>query len=153
MSTLTSPTEADQIQTQTHYDLLEVPPSATRSEIANAYQRAHAAFAPGSLATYMLFTPEEAQVVSARMETAFRVLGDANERARYDRGLGERTGISEHAGPRRRPAFAGRNARYNGRRGRGTDSRCRERRRADYGRRPVRGRYSRYRDPVRRRAT
>jgi DnaJ-class molecular chaperone len=92
MPILTSPTEADQIQTQTYYDLLEVPPSATRPEIADAYQRAHAAFAPDSLATYMLFTPEEAQVVSARMETAFRVLGDANERARYDRGLGERTG-------------------------------------------------------------
>ena len=91
MPILTSPTEADQIQTQTYYDLLEVPPSATRPEIADAYQRAHAAFAPDSLAMYMLFTPEEAQVVSARMETAFRVLGDANERARYDRGLGERT--------------------------------------------------------------
>jgi flagellar biosynthesis protein FlhG len=83
--------EVDETPTQTYYDLLEVPPSATRSEIANAYQRAHAAFAPDSPATYMLFTPEETQVVSARLETAFRVLGDAHERARYDRGLGERT--------------------------------------------------------------
>jgi DnaJ-class molecular chaperone len=91
----TSPSDVDEVDeapTQTYYDLLEVPLSATRSEIANAYQSAHAAFAPDSPATYMLFTPEEAQVVSGRLETAFRVLGDANERARYDRGLGERTG-------------------------------------------------------------
>lgn len=84
-------TGANQAPVQTYYDLLEVPPSATRSEIAAAYQRAHAAFAPDSVATYMLFTPEEAQAVSARVETAFRVLGDVHERARYDRGLGERT--------------------------------------------------------------
>lgn len=82
---------ADQAPTQTYYDLLEVSPSATRAEIGDAYQRAHATFAPDSLATYMLYTPEEAQAVSARVEAAFRVLGDANERARYDQRLGEGT--------------------------------------------------------------
>jgi DnaJ-class molecular chaperone len=85
---------ADQAPAQSYYDLLEVAPSATRSEIADAYQRAQAAFAPDSLATYMLFTPEEAQVVSARLEDAFRVLSDANERARYDRRLGWSTPVA-----------------------------------------------------------
>jgi len=47
----------------------------------------------------MLFTPEEAQAVSARVKTAFRVLGDANERARYDRALDEQTANGSIAVP------------------------------------------------------
>ena len=49
---------------------------------SRTHTSAHPAFAPDALATYMLFTPEEAQAVSARVKTAFRVLGDANERGR-----------------------------------------------------------------------
>jgi hypothetical protein len=50
MTTTTNPAGADEADGKTHYQLLEVDPSATRSEIQNAYQRAHAAFAPDSLA-------------------------------------------------------------------------------------------------------
>ena len=89
MTTTTNPVGADEADGKTHYQLLEVAPWATRSEIQHAYQRAHAAFAPDSVATYMLFTPEEAHEVCRRLEKAFRVLSDANERERYDRALAE----------------------------------------------------------------
>lgn len=69
------------------YDLLEVDPQAARSEIVQAYHRAKAAFAPDSLATYTLYTPDEARAIAARIETAFRVLVDARKRAQYDRWL------------------------------------------------------------------
>ena len=96
MTHTTHLTEADESHEKTHYQLLEVAPWATRSEIHDAYQRARAAFAPDSLATYMLFTPEEAQAVSSQMEHAFRVLGDANEREHYDRALAE---VATEGGP------------------------------------------------------
>ena len=50
-------------------------------------KHAQAAFAPGSLATYTLFTPEEAQLIAGRVETAFRVLVDARQRGLYDQWL------------------------------------------------------------------
>lgn len=90
MTTRTNPTGVDDAGQRTHYDLLEVPPSATRSEIAEAYKRAQAAFAADSLAIDTLFTPEEARLVSERMETAFRVLGDVETRERYDQELAAR---------------------------------------------------------------
>lgn len=90
MTTLTNPTSVDDAGQRTHYELLEVPPSATRLEISEAYKRAQAAFAADSLAIYTLFTSEEARRVSDRMETAFRVLGDVQTRERYDQELAAR---------------------------------------------------------------
>ncbi len=87
MTAMASPIPVDAPRHQTHYDLLEVAPWATQSEIAEAYHRARAAFAPDSLATYTLFSPEEAQLMLARMETAFLELSDVHERERYDHGL------------------------------------------------------------------
>jgi curved DNA-binding protein CbpA len=86
MTATADQTRVDDAQ-QTYYQLLEVPPGATRSEIAQAYHRARAAFAPGSLATYALFTPEEAQLIAERVETAFRVLVDGHKRSLYDQSL------------------------------------------------------------------
>ena len=77
----------DDARHPTYYELLEVDPQAARPEIIHAYDRARAAFAPDSLATYTLLSPEEAQLMSARLETAFRVLVDAHERDLYDQWL------------------------------------------------------------------
>ena len=87
MTTTASPTRLHNARQQNYYELLEVPSRATRSEIGQAYHRAMAAFAADSLATYTLFTPEEARLISGRMETAFRVLDDARKRNLYDQWL------------------------------------------------------------------
>ena len=77
----------DDARHQNYYELLEVDPQAPRPEIIHAYDRATAAFAPGSLITYTLCTPEEAQLISGRVETVFRVLVDARQRGLYDQRL------------------------------------------------------------------
>ena len=87
MTTTEGQPRLDDARHQNYYELLEVDPQATRPEIVYAYDRAKAAFAPDSLATYTLFTPEEAQLISGRVETAFRVLVDARKRSLYDQWL------------------------------------------------------------------
>ncbi len=87
MTTMEGQPRLDDAQHQNYYELLEVDSEATRPEIVHAYDRAKAAFAPDSLATYTLFTPEEAELISGRVETAFRVLVDARKRGLYDRWL------------------------------------------------------------------
>jgi hypothetical protein len=72
------------IQEQTLYEILEVAPAASALEIEAAYARAKALYGPGSLATYTLMSPEEAQLFAGRIEEAGRVLIDAEARRRYD---------------------------------------------------------------------
>lgn len=75
------------ILSQDHYSLLEVHRFAPKSEIVKAYHRLKAAFDPDSLATYSLFSPDEARLIAARIDEAFRVLIDERKKEVYDRWL------------------------------------------------------------------
>ena len=70
-----------------HYELLDVARDASPEEIERAYRLASSTWAEGSLATYSLFSDDEAGVLRDRIEHAFLVLSDAEARAAYDRGL------------------------------------------------------------------
>jgi outer membrane biosynthesis protein TonB len=72
---------------QTLYEILDVPADAAPAAIAAAYERARALYGPGSLATYTLMSPEEAAVLTSRIEEAKSTLLDADARARYDASL------------------------------------------------------------------
>ncbi len=72
---------------QDHYTLLEVSPTSPKSEIVKAYHRLKAAFDPDSVATYALFSVEEARAVAVRVDEAFRVLIDERKKEIYDRWL------------------------------------------------------------------
>lgn len=72
---------------QDHYSLLEVHRFAPKSEIVKAYHRLRAAFDPDSLATYSLFSPEEARLIAVRIDEAFRVLIDERKKEVYDKWL------------------------------------------------------------------
>lgn len=72
------------LQDQNLYEILEVAPDAPADEIAQAYARAKALFGPGSLATYTLMPPEEADALTHRIEEAGKLLLDPAARARYD---------------------------------------------------------------------
>jgi hypothetical protein len=72
---------------QTLYEILEVPADAPPDAIAAAYERARALYGPGSLATYTLMSPDEAAVLTTRIEEAKSTLLDADARARYDASL------------------------------------------------------------------
>jgi hypothetical protein len=69
---------------QSFYEILEVPRSASPDEVQRAYERARALFGPGSLASYTLLGPDEAEVLHLRIEEARSVLLDARARASYD---------------------------------------------------------------------
>lgn len=74
---------------QTLYEILEVPPDATRGAIAAAVQRARALYGPGSLATYTLMSSEEAAQLSRRIDDAEATLLDDRARVRYDAALSD----------------------------------------------------------------
>ncbi len=69
---------------QTLYEILEVRPDATTVDIGAAYEKARALYGPGSIATYTLLAPDEAELLMARLEEARATLLDAPARARYD---------------------------------------------------------------------
>jgi DnaJ-class molecular chaperone len=72
---------------QNYYDLLEVPPSASKEEIQQAYDLARKTFGEQSLSTYSLFATEERQAILKRIEEAYRVLIDVRSRQEYDQFL------------------------------------------------------------------
>ncbi len=72
---------------QSLYEILEVAPEAVAAEIEAAYERVRSLYAPGSIATYALMSPEEAAMLASRIEEAKTTLLDAEARARYDEAL------------------------------------------------------------------
>jgi hypothetical protein len=72
---------------QSFYEILEVRRSATTEEAQRAQERARALFGPGSLASYTLLAPDEAEVLHLRIEEARSVLLDPQARATYDERL------------------------------------------------------------------
>ncbi len=80
---------------QTLYEILEVPQDADAPAIAAAYERVRSLYGPGSLATYTLMTPEEAALLTSRIDEAKQTLLDAEARARYDASLAQ----PEHGRP------------------------------------------------------
>ena len=67
-----------------HYEVLEVAPGTPPEAIERAYLLARATYADDSLAGYSVFEPGDALAMRERIETAYRVLGDARTRAAYD---------------------------------------------------------------------
>lgn len=87
------------VSEQTLYEVLEVPRSATTHEVRRAYERARALFGPGSLASYTLLDPEEAESLSLRIEEARTVLLDPQARTAYDQRLPETREPAAHPAP------------------------------------------------------
>jgi len=75
-------------QTQNFYELLEVPPTATAEEILEAYYRALDLYGPESVAMYAFEDTVQADELRARLEEAWKVLGDDALRGAYDESLG-----------------------------------------------------------------
>jgi hypothetical protein len=72
---------------QTLYEILEVPPDTAGADIEAAYERARTIYGPGSIVAYTLMTPEEASLLTSRIEEAHRTLLDPDARSRYDASL------------------------------------------------------------------
>lgn len=77
-----------------HYEVLEVMPGARYEEIERAYHLTRAAYAEGSMALYSLFSSADAEVIRGRIDEAYRVLANPDDRKSYD----EAEGISSQPG-------------------------------------------------------
>jgi curved DNA-binding protein CbpA len=75
-------------QQQTYYELLEVDPAASPSEILAAYQRAVELYSPDSVAIYALEDPGQAGELRDRLRQAVQILTDDDMRGEYDRMIG-----------------------------------------------------------------
>src|SRR5581483_9019797 len=73
---------------QTHYEVLELTPGCAVDALAKAYAQAKERYGPGSLATYALAEPSEAHALLRRVEEAFAVLSDPEQRRAYDSARG-----------------------------------------------------------------
>jgi curved DNA-binding protein CbpA len=74
---------------QSYYEILEVHPKVDPGALQRAYLIARATYQPESTATYSLFSDEDAGAILRRIEEAYSVLSDAEQRAAYDRRLHE----------------------------------------------------------------
>lgn len=72
---------------RTFYEILDIPPDATSDVVETGYQRALEVFGADSLASYALFSPEEAERARAEIERAYAVLRDGRTRTAYDTAL------------------------------------------------------------------
>lgn len=66
------------------YELLEVSPTASSTEIHRAYERIRRIYEPNSIALYSLLSPEETSVIHQRIEEAYRTLVYEANRKKYD---------------------------------------------------------------------
>lgn len=71
-----------------HYQLLGLPPRASREQIERAYRFCRDLYGPSSLATYSLLEPDEVEDARARIDEAYDVLTDPGKRRQYDEARG-----------------------------------------------------------------
>jgi curved DNA-binding protein CbpA len=69
---------------ENYYEILDVSPDATDTEIKSAYFRAKNAYSKDSVATYTLFDQAEITSILQRIEEAYLVLSNPEKRRTYD---------------------------------------------------------------------
>ncbi len=72
------------LDSQNHYEVLELSPGAHPEEIERAYRLAASTWSAGSLALYSLFDDNDATAVRDRIDQAYEVLSDERMRQAYD---------------------------------------------------------------------
>lgn len=74
---------------QSYYEILEVAPGVDPGALQRAYMLARSTYQPESAATYSIFSDEDAGAILRRIEEAYAVLSDVEQRAEYDQRLHE----------------------------------------------------------------
>jgi len=67
-----------------HYELLEIPRTATTAEVERAFRLSQQIYGEGSLALYSVFENNDATDIRERLDEACRVLSDPELRSAYD---------------------------------------------------------------------
>jgi flagellar biosynthesis protein FlhG len=71
-----------------HYAVLGLAPGASLEQVERAYRFCLELYGEGSVATYSLLEPNEAEQERLRVREAYQVLVDAEQRRTYDEGRG-----------------------------------------------------------------
>ena len=74
-----------------HQDLsskIALAVNAGRDELERAYRMARTTYSEDSLAVYSIFSEEDSSAIRERIELAYRVLADSDQRRLYDASLG-----------------------------------------------------------------
>lgn len=79
------------LREQNFYEIFEIPPSATREQIEQAYELAKKTYGDNSLAAYSLFDSEERKEIIRKIHLAYETLSDEERRKVYDREVMGRT--------------------------------------------------------------
>ncbi len=77
-------TEGDVLPSDSHYDLLEVPPTASFEDIRRANRRIRDVYGAESIAISGLYDPASLEAVHRRLDLAYTSLMDAAKRKEYD---------------------------------------------------------------------
>ncbi len=70
------------------YSVLGLLPGASREQVERAYRFCLELYGEGSVATYSLLEPDEAEQQRIRVQEAYQVLVDSEQRRSYDEGRG-----------------------------------------------------------------
>ncbi len=87
-------THAHEMGREDFYRILNVPRTASRTQIRESYVRLQNTFSSQSQSFYGLFSDDEAQEVLRKVELAFRTLNDDHTRRAYDRDMGWSSAVS-----------------------------------------------------------
>ncbi len=74
-----------------HYEVLDLEPTATKSDIQQSFSRLRKTYETDSLAVYSILTEDEREYMVARIEEAYKTLIDEEKRQRYNHSLGIET--------------------------------------------------------------
>src|SRR5207249_1989315 len=76
--------DADVLPSDSHYELLEVPPTASFEDIRRANRRIRDVYGAESIAISGLYDPASLEAVHRRLDLAYTTLMDAAKRKEYD---------------------------------------------------------------------
>jgi len=71
--------------TQDYYQILNVSPEANGEEVKRAYRTVRQSFRPDSMAVHSLYSPEETETISAKIDEAFQILSQPELAGNYRR--------------------------------------------------------------------
>src|SRR5439155_20999248 len=80
-------TDGDVLPSDSHYELLEVPPTASFEDIRRANRRIRDIYGAESIAVSGLYDPASLEAVHRRLDLAYTTLMDAAKRKEYDHEL------------------------------------------------------------------
>ncbi len=89
--------------TQDYYQILNVSPEANGEDVKRAYRAVSQSFRPDSMAVHSLYSPEETEAISSKIDEAFQILSQPEPAANYRRY--QRNGRSGMSVPRSPEVF------------------------------------------------